>query len=78
MIYGYDQVVMSQVNLNEDYWNHMGINAIKGNQMKVATGGGIVSVYYGGTLVGALITGSFLNVRAKGGGWSVVGWSIGK
>ena len=30
MFYGYDQGVMSQVNLNEDYWNTMGINSPKG------------------------------------------------
>ncbi len=58
MFYGYDQGVMSLVNLNEDYWNHMGINPIKGNQRNVAAEGGIVSVYYGGTLIGALIAGS--------------------
>ena len=58
MFYGYDQGVMSQVNLNEDYWNKMGINPIKGNQRNVAAEGGIVSVYYGGTLIGALIAGS--------------------
>lgn len=58
MFYGYDQGVMSQVNLNEDYWNHMGINPIEGNSRNVAALGGIVSVYYGGTLIGALIAGS--------------------
>ncbi|KAL2057086.1 hypothetical protein ABVK25_002825 [Lepraria finkii] len=58
MFYGYDQGVMSQVNLNEDYWNHMGINPITGNQRNTAAEGGIVSVYYGGTLIGALIAGS--------------------
>lgn len=36
----------------------MGINPIKGNQRNVAAEGGIVSVYYGGSLVGALIAGS--------------------
>lgn len=43
---------------NEDYWNHMGINPIKGNQRNVAAEGGIVSIYYCGTLIGALIAGS--------------------
>ncbi|KAG8533739.1 uncharacterized protein KY384_001480 [Bacidia gigantensis] len=61
MFYGYDQGVMSQVNLNEDYWNIMGINSPKEGPRKsrnVAAEGGIVSVYYAGTLVGALIAGS--------------------
>lgn len=58
MFYGYDQGVMSQVNLNENYWNEMGINPIKGNSRNVAAEGGIVSVYYAGTLIGALVAGS--------------------
>lgn len=58
MFYGYDQGVMSQVNLNEDYWNHMGINPVTGNQRNTAALGGIVAVYYGGTLIGALVAGS--------------------
>nr|BBI16187.1 hypothetical L-arabinose and polyol transporter [Ramalina conduplicans] len=58
MFYGYDQGVMSQVNLNEDYWNHMGINSPKDSSRNVAAEGGIVAVYYGGTLIGALIAGS--------------------
>lgn len=58
MFYGYDQGVMSQVNLNEDYWNHMGINSPKTNSRNVAAEGGIVAVYYIGTLIGALLAGS--------------------
>lgn len=58
MFYGYDQGVMSQVNLNEDYWNHMGINSPKDNSRNVAAEGGTVAVYYIGTLIGALIAGS--------------------
>ncbi|KAL8822998.1 MAG: hypothetical protein Q9191_006279 [Dirinaria sp. TL-2023a] len=58
MFYGYDQGVMSQVNLNPDYQTHMGINPVKGNQRNVAAEGGIVAVYYIGTLIGALIAGS--------------------
>ena len=58
MFYGYDQGVMSQVNLNEDYWNYMGINSPKGNSRNVAAEGGIVAVYYIGTLIGALVAGS--------------------
>ncbi|KAI9800546.1 MAG: hypothetical protein M1825_004095 [Sarcosagium campestre] len=58
LFYGYDQGVMSQVNLNHDYQVLMGISPIEGNQRNVAALGGIVSVYYGGTLIGALVAGS--------------------
>ena len=58
MFYGYDQGVMSQVNLNPDYQRKVGIYPVKGNSRNVAAEGGIVAVYYGGTLIGALIGGS--------------------
>ncbi|KAL8943180.1 MAG: hypothetical protein Q9216_001234 [Gyalolechia sp. 2 TL-2023] len=58
MFYGYDQGVMSQVNLNPHYQELMGIAPIEGNDRNVAALGGIVSVYYGGTLIGALVAGS--------------------
>ena len=75
MFYGYDQGVMSQVNLNPDYQSHMDILPVKGkplcypeidstltfklgNPQHVAAEGGIVAVYYIGTLIGALIAGS--------------------
>ena len=79
MFYGYDQGVMSQVNLNEDYWNHMGINPIEGNQRNTAALGGIVSVYYGGTLIGALIAGSLADRAGRikavvfGSMWALLG-----
>ena len=95
MFYGYDQGVMSQVNLNEDYWNHskhvsvregvmadiraVGINSPKGNSRNVAAEGGIVSVYYGGTLVGALIAGSLADRAGRikavvfGAMWALLG-----
>ena len=53
-----DQGVMSQVNLNENYWDVMGINPVKNNSRNTAAEGGIVSVYYIGTLIGALVAGS--------------------
>ncbi|KAI9728317.1 MAG: hypothetical protein M1834_007721 [Cirrosporium novae-zelandiae] len=56
--YGYDQGVMSQVNLNHDYQKLMGIYPLDNNQRNTAAEGGIVAVYYGGTLIGALIAGS--------------------
>ena len=76
MFYGYDQGVMSQVNLNPHYQELMGIAPIEGkssvsrtaitiqadlgqgNSRNVAALGGIVAVYYGGTLIGALVAGS--------------------
>lgn len=58
MFYGYDQGVMSQVNLNPEYQKLMGISPVEGNSRNVAAEGGIVSVYYGGTLIGALVAGS--------------------
>ncbi|KAI9682145.1 MAG: hypothetical protein M1817_000199 [Caeruleum heppii] len=58
MFYGYDQGVMSLVNLNPNYQRRMGIYPVEGNKRNVAGQGGIVCVYYGGTLIGALIAGS--------------------
>ncbi|KAG1799908.1 uncharacterized protein HD556DRAFT_1230903 [Suillus plorans] len=58
LFYGYDQGVMSQVNLNEDYLKTMGIYPTTGNSHNLAALGGIVSVYYGGSLIGALLGGS--------------------
>lgn len=58
LFYGYDQGVMSQVNLNEDYLKLMGIYPTTGNSRNLAALGGIVSVYYGGSLIGALLGGS--------------------
>ncbi|KAL8903008.1 MAG: hypothetical protein Q9207_004215 [Kuettlingeria erythrocarpa] len=58
MFYGHDQGVMSQVNLNPHYQELMGIASIEGNSRNVATLGGIVAVYYAGTLIGALIADS--------------------
>ena len=79
MFYGYDQGVMSQVNLNEDYWNHMGINSPKDNSRNVAAEGGIVAVYYIGTLIGALIAGSLADRAGRikavvfGSMWALLG-----
>jgi len=79
MFYGYDQGVMSQVNLNEDYWNHMGINSPKSSSRNVAAEGGIVAVYYGGTLIGALIAGSLADRAGRikavvfGSMWALLG-----
>ena len=95
MFYGYDQGVMSQVNLNEDYWNYsmdaplleekaanviaVGINSPKSSSRNVAAEGGIVSVYYAGTLIGALIAGSLADRAGRikavvfGSMWALLG-----
>lgn len=51
---------MSQVNLNENYQQFMGIYPTKKSR-NVAAEGGIVAVYYSGTLIGALIAGSLVD-----------------
>ncbi|KZN93729.1 Sugar transporter [Penicillium chrysogenum] len=56
--YGYDQGVMSMVNLNRDYQKLMGIYPLKGSSRNTAAEGGIVAVYYGGTMIGALMAGA--------------------
>ena len=95
MFYGYDQGVMSQVNLNDDYWNHsmgapllemkaanvraVGINSPKTSSRNVAAEGGIVSVYYAGTLIGALVAGSLADRAGRikavvfGSMWALLG-----
>lgn len=49
---------MAMVNLNPDYQKLMGIYPLEGSSRNTAAEGGIVAVYYGGTLVGALMAGS--------------------
>ncbi|KAI8138061.1 general substrate transporter [Fennellomyces sp. T-0311] len=49
--FGYDQGVMSGVNISPDYINVMGLRG------RDALLGGVVAVYYAGTLVGALMGG---------------------
>lgn len=58
MFYGFDQGVMSGVNNTHDYQRRMGILSDPQTESDAAKIGGIVAVYYGGTLIGALIAGS--------------------
>ncbi len=59
--------------------NVVGINSPKGNSRNVAAEGGIVAVYYGGTLVGALIAGSLADRAGRikavvfGSMWALLG-----
>jgi len=54
---GYDASVMSQVNTNKNYLRHMG--AAAGTNRDAAAIGGIVSIWYGGFAIGALMVGSY-------------------
>ena len=57
----------------------VGINSPKGNSRNVAAEGGIVAVYYGGTLIGALIAGSLADRAGRikavvfGSMWALLG-----
>ena len=57
MFYGYDQGVMSQVNLNPDYQTRMGINPVTGTFSSFPTTSGHLP----------LVTGNSRNVAAEGG-----------
>lgn len=50
MFFGYDASVMSQVNINANYLNVMGLDG--GTSRDAAAIGGVVSVWYGGFLIG--------------------------
>ncbi|KAH9810557.1 hypothetical protein DFH28DRAFT_1131953 [Melampsora americana] len=58
MFYGFDQGVMSGVNNTGDYRRLMGVDSSPQTARDSAAIGGIVAVYYIGTLVGALVAGS--------------------
>jgi MFS family permease len=55
LFFGYDTAVMSQVNNNEDYMQRMGVAS--GSDRDAAAIGGLVSLWFGGFAVGALIVG---------------------
>ena len=57
MFFGYDASVMSQVNTNPNYLKLMG--AAGGSDRDSATVGGIVSVWYGGFAIGAIMVGLY-------------------
>ncbi|KAI8452709.1 general substrate transporter [Phakopsora pachyrhizi] len=57
MFYGYDQGVMSGVNNSPDYQSLMGVLHDVQTDRDSATIGGIVAIYYVGTLIGALMGG---------------------
>ncbi|KAJ5088889.1 hypothetical protein N7456_012505 [Penicillium angulare] len=55
LFFGYDTAVMSQVNDNDDYLNTMGVAG--GSDRDAAAIGGLVSLWFGGFAIGALIVG---------------------
>ena len=89
LFFGYDQGMMSGVNNSKDYIDRMGFGYTKmedGSLTPVVTDsllqGGIVSVYYLGTLCGALL-GGWLGDRigrirsiAVGALWAIVGAAL--
>ncbi|CAL5867066.1 uncharacterized protein PFLUO_LOCUS1278 [Penicillium psychrofluorescens] len=54
--FGYDTAVMSQVNTNENYLHRMGVAS--GSDRDAAAIGGLVSLWFGGFAIGALIVGN--------------------
>ena len=57
MFFGYDASVMSQVNTNPDYLRLMGADS--GSDRDSAAVGGIVSVWFGGFGIGAILVGIY-------------------
>jgi sugar porter (SP) family MFS transporter len=57
IFFGYDASVMSQVNTNDNYLGLMG--ADNGTNRDAAAIGGIVSIWFGGFAIGALMVGSY-------------------
>lgn len=89
LFFGYDQGMMSGVNNSKDYIDLMGFGYTKevnGELTPVVTDsllqGGIVSVYYLGTLCGALIGGWIgdkigrIRTIASGAVWAILGASL--
>lgn len=57
LFYGYDQGVMSGVVNNPDFNALMGVNSNPQTSRDSAAIGGIVAIYYAGSLVGGLLAG---------------------
>ncbi|KAM5461113.1 hypothetical protein MferCBS49748_007384 [Microsporum ferrugineum] len=55
MFFGYDTAVMSQVNINQDYLHVMGVAG--GTDRDAAAIGGLVSLWFGGFAIGAMMVG---------------------
>lgn len=57
LFFGYDASVMAQVNSNKDYLHLMGLE--EGNSADAAFIGGIVSIWFLGFAIGALLVGAY-------------------
>lgn len=82
---GYDQGLMGGVNSSNDYIERMGLGYVENGTIVVTRTllqGGIVAVYYAGTLVGCLLGGAFgdrygrIYTIALGAAWGVVGATL--
>lgn len=83
---GYDQGMMGGVNVSPDYVQTMGLGHVGADGEVVITEtllqGGIVAIYYLGTLIGCLFGGSFgdrygrINTIALGTVWAIFGASL--
>ncbi|CAN6668378.1 high-affinity hexose transporter Hxt6p [Trichomonascus vanleenenianus] len=80
MFFGYDASVMSLVNSNPDYLRLMGTN--HGTDRDAAAIGGIISVWFLGFAIGAIMTGSYadrigrLKTATLGAVWAVLGGAL--
>ena len=84
--FGYDQGMMGGVNNAKDYIDTMGLGYVDSSNEPVITNsllqGGIVSVYYLGTLVGCLLGGAVgdrigrIKTIGLGAGWAIFGASL--
>ncbi|KAK5298099.1 hypothetical protein LTR99_007788 [Exophiala xenobiotica] len=77
LFFGYDAAVMSLVNINPDYLQHM--NSASGTENDAARVGGIVSFWFLGFLIGAIMAGSYADKIGRlksiqlGCVWGIVG-----
>ncbi|KAI9710647.1 MAG: hypothetical protein M1828_002134 [Chrysothrix sp. TS-e1954] len=83
MFFGYDASVMSQINTNPDYLRLMGTDsALDGNNRDAAAVGGLVSVWFAGFAIGALLAGSYANSIGRlrtmfiGALWGILGAAL--
>jgi len=80
MFFGYDASVMSQVNTNSDYLRLMG--AAGGTSRDSAAVGGIVSIWFGGFAIGAILVGLYadkigrLKTIQVGCVWAILGGAL--
>lgn len=80
LFFGYDTAVMSQVNNNENYMHRMGVAS--GTARDAAAIGGLVSLWFGGFAIGALIVGYIADAIGRlktiqlGCLWGIVGAAL--